>query len=181
MAQRTKTAKKETELNESRTPKRSASTFGLDQASRDFIWDIFAIASHLAEVRRVWAAALGVSGPQWLILMAVDYLDEGSGVSVGTVSAKLHVNQTFVVAQSKTLEANGFLTRRNSEKDARVVLMSLTPKTRRSLVALAPRRREVNDFIFSKLDAKTMKEVALAMSSIRTRLESALLLLSAER
>lgn len=110
--------------------------------------------------------------------MAVDYLDERNGVSVGTVSAKLHVNQTFVVAQSKALEAEGYLTRRNSEKDARVVLMSLTDQTRRKLAAIAPRRREVNDFIFSQLDSATMKKVSQAMSLIRTQLERAVILLA---
>ena len=121
---------------------------------------------------------LGVSGPQWLILMAVDYLDERDGVSVGTVSAKLHVNQTFVVAQSKTLETNGYLTRRNSEKDARVVLMSLTDHTRRRLASISPRRREVNDFIFSDIDGTTLKGVSEAMSLIRTRLKKAVILLA---
>ena len=113
--------------------------------------------------------------------MAVDYLDERNGVSVGTVSAKLHVNQTFVVAQSKTLEANGYLTRRISEKDARVVLMSLTDQTRRRLTAIAPRRREVNDFIFSHFDEATMETVSQAMSLIQARLERAVILLSTDQ
>ena len=164
--------------SETHPRKPSASASGIDEGPRDLIWDIFAISSHLAQVRRVWAAMLGVSGPQWLILMAVDYLDERDGVSVGTVSAKLHVNQTFVVAQSKTLEANGYLARRNSEKDARVVLMSLTDQTRRRLTAIAPRRREVNDFIFSQIDEATMKKVSQAMSLIRTKLERAVILLA---
>jgi len=120
---------------------------------------------------------LGVSGPQWLILTAVDYLDEGDGVSVGTVSAKLHVNQTFIVSQSKLLEAKGYLTRRNSEKDARVVLMSLTDRTRRKLSVIAPRQWEVNDFIFSQIDKATMKTVSKAMSLIRTQMERAVVLL----
>lgn len=178
MVLQTRAVNRRTKHSETHPRKPSASASGIDEGPRDLIWDIFAISSHLAEVRRVWATMLGVSGPQWLILMAVDYLDEGNGVSVGTVSAKLHVNQTFIVAQSKTLEANGYLKRRNSEKDARVVLMSLTDQTRRRLTLIAPRRREVNDLIFSQIDEATMKKVSQAMSLIRTKLESAVILLA---
>jgi len=178
MAREIKSVKRRAKQSKINPPQPSATASGIDESSRELVWDIFAISSHLAEVRRVWATTLGVSGPQWLILMAVDYLDERNGVSVGTVSAKLHVNQTFVVAQSKALEAEGYLTRRNSEKDARVVLMSLTDQTRRKLAAIAPRRREVNDFIFSQLDSATMKKVSQAISLIRTQLERAVILLA---
>jgi DNA-binding MarR family transcriptional regulator len=178
MALQTKPVNRRVKHSEANTRKPSASASGIDEGPRDLIWDIFAISSHLAEVRRVWATMLGVSGPQWLILMAVDYLDERNGVSVGTVSAKLHVNQTFIVAQSKTLEASGYLTRRNSAKDARVVLMSLTEQTRRKLTAIAPRRRELNDFVFSQIDKASMKTLSEAMSLIRTKLERAVILLA---
>ena len=178
MAGHIRPVKRQAKHSETHPRKPSASAYAIDEWPRDLIWDIFAISSHLAEVRRVWAKMLGVSGPQWLILMAVDYLDERNGVSVGTVSTKLHVNQTFVVAQSKTLEANGYLARRISEKDARVVLMSLTDQTRRKLTVIAPRRREVNDFIFSQIDEANMKTVSQAMSLIRTKLERAVILLA---
>jgi len=148
-----------------------------DELVRELIWDIFAISSYLGEIRRVWAGMLDVSGPQWLILMAIDYLDAGSGVSVGTVSAKIHVKQTFIVAQTKMLEADGLVARRSSDQDARVVLLSLTEAARRRLAEIAPRRHEINDFIFFQPSARALKELVGTMTSIRGRLEQASLLL----
>lgn len=149
-----------------------------DGLVRELIWDIFAISNYLGHIRRVWAGMMEVSGPQWLILMAIDYLDAGKGISVGTVSAKLHVKQTFIVAQTKMLEADGLVARRSSDKDGRVVLLSLTEAARRRLAKIAPRRNEINDFIFSQQGARALKELAGTMSSIRGRLEQASLMLN---
>ena len=143
------------------------------------IWDIFALSHYTDVVRRILAGMLGVTGPQWLIVTAIDDLDTGNGISVGTVSAKLHVNQTFVVAQSKLLEAGGFLSRRSSEEDARVVLLSLTERTRRGLQKIAPQRNEIKDFIFSELTDRDLKDFSATMSSLRAQIERAGLILKA--
>ena len=50
--------------------------------ARQFAWEIAAINVHLQEIRYFWAKALGVSGPQWMILMALADLDQGEGVPV---------------------------------------------------------------------------------------------------
>src|SRR3954466_7303740 len=104
--------------------------------AREFAWDLVAINTHLEDIRRFWAESLGVSGPQWLILMAISELDQGKGVSVGEVSSKLQVNSTFVSAQTKELERSGLLTRTASPSDARIVLMSLTELARREIAKL---------------------------------------------
>lgn len=149
---------------------------GADDHVRAFIWNIFAISNHFAEVRRGWASILGVSGPQWLILMAIDQLDRGEGAQVGEVSAKIHVNSTFVTAQSKQLEDLGFVARRSSLQDGRVVLLSLTDKARREIGALARRRQQVNDFIFGGLSDSELALLVRQSDAIRTRLERATLM-----
>src|SRR5258708_26144033 len=68
--------------------------------SHQIIWDLVSISNHLEEMRRCWARLFGISGPQWLILMAINDLDQGSGVSVGEVSAKVHAVSTFVTKQT---------------------------------------------------------------------------------
>ena len=97
--------------------------------ARRFGWEITAIAVHLQKIRNLWAKALGVSGPQWMILMALSELDQGYGVPVKIVAKMLHVDSSFVTTQSKMLEKKGFLRRKTSQVDARVVQMSLTDKT----------------------------------------------------
>ena len=68
---------------------------------RRFIWEIASISVHLEELRQFWAKALGISGPQWMILMALSDLDKEDGVPVNVVSKMLHVDPSFVTTQSK--------------------------------------------------------------------------------
>ncbi len=84
---------------------------------------------------RATAKTLGISGPQWMILMALSDMDKGDGVPVNVVSKKLHVDSSFVTTQSKLLEKKGFLRRKTSTEDARIVQMSLTDKTYKHLAA----------------------------------------------
>src|SRR3981081_3910739 len=69
---------------------------------RQFIWDLASINVHLEEIRYFWAKVLGISGPQWMILMALVDLDRGQGVAVKVVSKILHVDPSFVTTQSKS-------------------------------------------------------------------------------
>ena len=109
--------------------------------TRQFAWEIAAINVHLEEIGQFWAKALGISGPQWMILMALADLDQGEGVPVKVVSKMLHVDPSFVTTQSKMLEKKGFMRRKTSGDDARVVQMSLTDKTYKPSQAWLPSRR----------------------------------------
>ena len=83
---------------------------------RRFSWQIASISVHLDEFRHFWAKTLGISGPQWMILMALADLDQGDGVSVNVVSKMLHVDPSFVTTQSKLLEKKGFIRRKTSPR-----------------------------------------------------------------
>ncbi|MBV8747742.1 MAG: MarR family transcriptional regulator, partial [Xanthobacteraceae bacterium] len=74
---------------------------------RRFTWVIASVNVHLEELRYFWAKALGISGPQWMIVMALYDLDQGGGVAVNAVAKKLHVDSSFVTTQSKLLEKKG--------------------------------------------------------------------------
>ena len=91
-----------------------------------FTWEVASINVYLQELRYFWAKALGISGPQWMILTALADLDQGEGVPVKVVSKMLHVDPSFVTTQSKLLEKKGFMRRKTSVDDARIVQMSLT-------------------------------------------------------
>lgn len=136
-------------------------------------WDMASINIHLENIRRIWAQVLGVSGPQWVILMATNDLDKGPGVSVGDVAVKLHVQSTFVTAQSKMLEQSGLLSRRASPVDARIVLMSLTEKARREIARLSVQRNTINEFIFADVSDTRLREVAETLALIKRRIEKA--------
>ena len=93
------------------------------------------------------------------------------GIPVNVVSKKLHVDPSFVTTQSKMLEKKGFLRRKTSTEDARVVLMSLTDKTCKQLAGLAAQQEALNEFIFAELSNKQLDELIDTLSGLRTRLE----------
>ncbi|WP_213771663.1 MarR family transcriptional regulator [Bradyrhizobium sp. dw_78] len=147
---------------------------------RTLVWNILSINSHMEDIRYFWAGVLHVSGPQWLIVMAVHDLDRGKGVSVREVSAKLHVDPSFVTTQTKQLEKNGFMRRKSSLEDARVVLLSLTDKAQKGLASLSTRQEGVEDYVFNDLSDQELERFTETLTMLRLRLEKASLRLAAE-
>jgi DNA-binding MarR family transcriptional regulator len=140
---------------------------------RRFTWVIASINVHLEELRYFWAKALGISGPQWMILMALADLDEKDGVPVNAVSRKLHVDSSFITTQSKLLEKKGFLHRKTSAEDARIVQMSLTEKAYKHLAGLAAQQEALNEFIFGEFSDKQLGELTDTLGALKNRLETA--------
>src|SRR4029079_9426792 len=138
--------------------------------ARRFAWQIAAINVHLQEIRYFWAKTLGVSGPQWMILMALADLDQGEGVPVKVVSKMLHVDPSFVTTQSKMLEKKGFMRRKTSDDDARVVQMSLTDKSYKHMAALASLQEELNNFIFAQFTAHEITAITGQLTALEARL-----------
>jgi MarR family transcriptional regulator, organic hydroperoxide resistance regulator len=138
-----------------------------------FFWAIASINVHFQEIRYFWANTLGISGPQWVILMAISDLDKGEGVSVKAVSKMLHVDPSFVTTQSKALEKKGFMRRRASEDDARVVKMSLTDKTYKQIAALASQQESLDDFIFAEMEGRELAELTAKLERLKDRVEKA--------
>ncbi|MEH2607875.1 MarR family winged helix-turn-helix transcriptional regulator [Bradyrhizobium sp. AZCC 1693] len=141
--------------------------------ARQLAWEIAAINVHLQEIRYFWAKTLGISGPQWMILMALADLDQGNGVPVNVVSKMLHVDPSFVTTQSKMLEKKGFMRRKTSLDDARVVEMSLTDKTYKHIASLASEQEALNDFIFAEFSERELSELTGKLARLKNRLEKA--------
>jgi DNA-binding MarR family transcriptional regulator len=140
---------------------------------RRFTWEIASISAHLDELRYFWAKKLGISGPQWMIIVALAELDKGEGAPVNAVSKMLHVDSSFVTTQSKLLEKKAFIRRKQSSEDARIVKMSLTDKTYKQLASLASQQEALNEFIFAELSAGELAELTGQLAVLQRRLEKA--------
>jgi DNA-binding MarR family transcriptional regulator len=143
-----------------------------------FTWEIASINVYLQEIHYFWATTLGVSGPQWIILMALGETDTGNGVSVKTVSRMIHVDPSFVTTQSKLLEKKSLIRRKTSEDDARVVKMSLTDKTYKHMASLAAQQEALNEFIFAEFADRELNRFINELGSLKERLEKASLKVS---
>jgi len=71
-------------------------------------------------------APLGLTYPQYLVVLVL--LDEGGedGVSVGRLGERLGLDSGTLTPLLKRLEAAGYVTRARSAEDARVVVVTLT-------------------------------------------------------
>lgn len=132
----------------------------------DFIWNIVEIHSQLEEIHKSWAEMLGISEPQWLILMAIDELDEGRGVSGSAVANKLRIHPAFITNQTKKLEKMEFLARVTSPDDARFLQISLTQKAHVEITNLSVKRQAVNSTMFGRLDEEALAYLNKRLSSI---------------
>lgn len=137
-----------------------------DRAIRDFIWNVVELHSQLEEIHKSWAEILGVTEPQWLILMAIDELDEGRGVSGIAVANKLRIHPAFVTNQTKKLESLEFLIRETSPDDARFVQMSLTQNARTEIGKLSNKREALNSTMFDGLDEASLDYLNKRLVSI---------------
>jgi DNA-binding MarR family transcriptional regulator len=155
------------------SPHQSGSARQNQDAARRFTWEIASISVHLEELRYFWAKALGISGPQWMILMAIADLDQGEGVPVNAASRMLHVDSSFVTTQSKLLEKKGFLRRKPAADDARVVRMSLTDKSYKQLASLESQQDEINDFIFEEFGGAELAAFTDKLAALKLRIEKA--------
>jgi DNA-binding MarR family transcriptional regulator len=138
---------------------------------RQIIWDIVSIMDYLDEMRSRWAERIGVTGPQWKILMAIVDLDQGEGTSVGEVSAKVHAASTFVTTQTKLLEQRGYLKRVPSPSDARVVLMSLSDKALQHLAGTMGHWGDFHRFIFADFTPTALNDFAERLALVKKRTE----------
>ncbi|MBJ7407119.1 MAG: MarR family transcriptional regulator [Bradyrhizobium sp.] len=153
----------------------------LDRAITDFIWNVVEIHSQLENIHTSWAGLLGITQPQWLILMAITELDDGHGVAGIDIANKLRVHPAFVTNQTKSLEKGGFLSRRPSANDARFVLMSLTEKATAEIEKLSKRKLALNSTMFNDLNEKTLAELNASLATIakNARLAARLLAIDA--
>ncbi|MCG6205774.1 MarR family winged helix-turn-helix transcriptional regulator [Rhodopseudomonas sp. HC1] len=143
--------------------------------AREFSTIIGSLAVHLDEIRHYRAKSLGISGPQFAILMTIRRLDEGDGVSVRHVAGALHVDSSFITTQSKVLEKKGLLGRQTDETDARVVKLFLTDKAEKQITGLAAGERSLNAFIFGGLTNDAVAELTDQLTELSGRLEKACL------
>lgn len=131
----------------------------LDRAVNDFIWNIVEVHSQLEEIHKSWAQLLGITQAQWLILMAIDELDEGNGVSGTAVANKLRIHPAFVTNQTKRLETMELLSRVTSPEDARYLRISLTQKAQAEVRKLSIKRQSLNSTMLEGLDEEALHYV----------------------
>jgi DNA-binding MarR family transcriptional regulator len=119
-----------------------------DHALRTLLYNLFTIATRMEEVRRYLGSCIGISGPQFSLLMAIQELQGAGGASVGKIAGYLHVAGTFVTAESAKLTRKGYIEKRCDLHDRRVSLLRVRPEGYKAIERLIPELQQINDTFF---------------------------------
>ena len=141
---------------------------GSDRTFRGMVYDLLAVGARMQDVRDHLAGQMGVTGPQYAILMAVFHLQhEADGPGVRAVARRLHVSGPFVTAQANLLVEKKLVEKRPNPRDGRGVWLWLTEEGSRRISLAAPDIQAANDSFFDGL----RKVDFLVLSDIAARLE----------
>src|ERR1700732_5050633 len=98
---------------------------GSDDRFRQLVYDLLTISVRMETAREHLARRLGVSGPQYSILMAIARLQERHRVRVGGVAKARHVTSAFIATETGRLARLGLLSKSPNPKDRRGILLAL--------------------------------------------------------
>ena len=146
---------------------------GSDARFRQMVYDLFTVSVRMEAVRDALAKELGVSGPQYSILMAIARLAGSEGVPVRLVADQLHVTGAFVTVEAGKLVRLKLVEKSPNPNDGRSVLLRLSRQGAVRLERLAPKVCAVNDRFFGVLDRGDFETLARAASALVQRSDEA--------
>jgi DNA-binding MarR family transcriptional regulator len=152
-----------------------------DHSLRKLLYDFFTVSARLETVKRYLGERLGLTGPQYTIMMAVAELQGKIGVSVGRVGEYLHVTGPFVTMESGKLIKKGFLERRSDLQDRRVSLLSVAPNGAKALQSLFPELQQINDVFFELGSRPEFERLCKTLEKLVGNSQRALALINATR
>jgi MarR family transcriptional regulator, organic hydroperoxide resistance regulator len=126
----------------------------------EFMRLIWAVDHGLQRASKRMKAAVGITRRQHLVLHVVGRFP---GISVGRLSAALHVHQSTLTGVLARLERRGLLDRRPDPRDGRRAALGLTPAGRRLDVAVPG---TVESAVEGVLDDLTEPKVAAAREAL---------------
>ncbi len=124
---------------------------GSDIEFRRLIVRLLQIEERLRHARAYLGRRVGLTGPQYSLLMAVAYLQGETGIPVRSLARELRVTSAFVTNESRRLIERGLLAKRRNPHDSRSTLVTITPAGGRAIERLVPEVRAVNDLFFGHL------------------------------
>ena len=128
---------------------------GSDRQFRRLVQDLLIVTRRLETARDYFGRQMGVTGPQYHLLMTLAYLQGATGVSVGSVAQVMNVSSAFVTSETAKLSLIGLVRKRPNPRDRRGALLRLTQAGRSKLERLIPAIRAINDLFFGRLDHRS--------------------------
>ena len=132
---------------------------GTDRQFRDFIDDFVRLSGRLQMLRQALARAMGMTAPQYNVLMILARAEDSAGMSMSALARRLGVSLSFVVSQTQILERAGLVDLRRNPADRRSVLAAASHRGRTRIRRAAGRIQRVNDRLFASLTRAELKTI----------------------
>jgi len=131
---------------------------GSDVEFRRLIYRLLLVEERLRQVRAFLARRIGLTGPQYTLLITVAYLQGATGITVRSLARNLRVTSAFITGESRRLIERGLLAKRRNPHDSRSTLLSVTAAGRRRIGELVPELRTINNSFFSHVSARSFRQ-----------------------
>ncbi len=135
---------------------------GGDKRFRQLVSDLLTLSVRMERVREHLGRQMGITGPQYSLLVAVSHLQGEVGVSVSALARVLHVSSAFIATETRKLAEAGLLVKQPNPKDRRGVLISLSRAGHAQIARLTPSIRAINDQFFGSLGRRAFDAMASA-------------------
>ena len=136
-----------------------------DHRFRQFLYDFSTLGISLEIVRSYLASLLGLTSPQYNIIMVLANGDE-KGLGVSEVARRLHVSTAFITAEGINLESAGLIEKLRNPNDGRGVLLHLTQLGWEQVTQIAPERQKINVHLFGSLSARDFQALSETLASL---------------
>jgi len=139
---------------------------GSDARFRQLVYDLFTLSTHMQNLRDHVAGLIGVTGPQYSIIMKIAEMQGDIGVSVKHIAEHLHVSGAFVTAETGKLVKLGYLEKRRNPEDRRGVRLTLSAQGQQQIDHVLPDLCRINDTFFGDLgqdEFGKLSEIATSM------------------
>lgn len=137
-----------------------------DREFRQLLYDLSALGINLNSARTYLASLMGISSPQYHILMILAQGQGTEGMNGSEVAWRLHVTTAFITSEITKLERAGIVEKRPDPKDGRGVLLRLTAAGEAKVQEIAPQRLWVNDHLFGGLSGEDFRYFAKIVASL---------------
>lgn len=151
---------------------------GSDEKFRRALFLMRLAAERLATFRDAIARAIGLTGNQYIIFLAVAHAPGDRGVTVKDVARYTLMASTHVTTQVGALIRKRLVRKQPNGHDRRSVLLSLTPQGEKLIKQIAPVRREFNDSFFVGVSRSSLLAAVEFLEQVAANSERAVPLLA---
>lgn len=151
---------------------------GSDDQFRRLVHGLLAFLAVHSSVRDGYASWVGLSGPEYTIILCIRHLAADGPVNIRTVADHLRLSGSFVTIETNKLEKAGLVEKNRQKVDRRMVALSLTAKGNALLDSISNVRRQVNNVQFGDLTGEEFRALVPLVDRLIASGERALSLLA---